>query len=35
MNIHKLLGVNHDVFYDSCDAYDMLLLVAVLGINWL
>ena len=35
MNIHKLLGLNHDVFYGACDAYDVLLLVVVLGINWL
>ena len=35
MNIHKLLGLNHDVFYGDYDAYDVLLLVVVLGINWL
>ena len=35
MNIHKLLGLNHDVLYGPCDAYDVLLLVVVLGINWL
>ena len=35
MNIHKLPGLNHDVFYGACDAYDLLILVVVLKINWL
>ena len=35
MHISKLFGLNHDVFYGACDAYDMLILVVVLRINWL
>ena len=35
MHISKLFGLNHDVFYGACDAYDVLLKVVVLGINWL
>ena len=35
MYINKLVGLNHDVFYGACDAYDVFLLVVVLGINWL
>ena len=35
MNIHKLLGLNHDVFYGACDAYDVFLLEVLLLINWL
>ena len=27
MNIHKLLGLNHDIFYGACDAYDLLMLL--------
>ena len=34
MHISKLSGLNHDVLYGACDAYDLLILV-VLGINWL
>ena len=35
MHIRKLFGLNHDVFYGSCDAYDVFLLVVMLKINWL
>ena len=35
MHITKLFGLNHDVFYGAYDAYDVLLLVVVLEINWL
>ena len=35
MHIGKLFGLNHDVFYGSYDAYDMLILVVVLRIDWL
>ena len=35
MYINKLVGLNHDVFCDACDAYDLLILVVVLGIDWL
>ena len=35
MNINKLFGLNHDVLSGSCDAYDLFILVVVLGINWL
>ena len=35
MNIHKLLGLNHDVFYGACDSYDLLIFVVVLKVNWL
>ena len=35
MNINKLGMFNHDVFYGSCDAYDLLILVVMLLINWL
>ena len=34
MYINKLVGLNHDVFYGSCDAYDLLMLVGVLKSNW-
>ena len=35
MHISKLFGLNHDVFYGACDAYDLLILVVVLRIDWL
>ena len=35
MYVNKLVGLNHDVFCDACDAYDLLILVVVLGIDWL
>ena len=35
MHISKLFGLNHDVFYGDCDAYDLLILVVVLKIDWL
>ena len=35
MYIKKLVGLNHDVLCDAYDAYDQLILVVVLGINWL
>ena len=35
MHIGKLFGLNHDVCYGACDAYDMLILVVVLIIDWL
>ena len=35
MNITKLVGFNHDVFYGACDAYDVFLLVVMLKVNWL
>ena len=35
MNINKLVGLNHDVFCGACDAYDLLILVVVLGMDWL
>ena len=33
MHISKLFGLNHDVFYDACDAYDMLMLLVSLRSN--
>ena len=35
MYIDKLVGLNHDVFCRACDAYDMLILVVMLKVNWL
>ena len=35
MHISKLFGLNHDVFYGARDAYDLLILVVVLRIDWL
>ena len=35
MNINKLVRHNHDVFYGSCDAYDMLMLLVRIKSNWL
>ena len=35
MHISKLRGLNHDVFYGACDAYDLFILVVVLRIDWL
>ena len=35
MNINKLVRHNHDVFYDAYDAYDLLIMVVVLEIDWL
>ena len=35
MKINKLVGLNHDIFYGSCDAYDLLILVVMVGIDWL
>ena len=35
MYINKLVGLNHDVFYGACDAYDLLNLVVVLKVGWL
>ena len=35
MYISKLVGLNHDIFYGACDAYDLLILVVMLGIDWL
>ena len=35
MHISKLFGLNHDVFFGACNAYDSLILVVMLGINWL
>ena len=35
MNINKLVGLNHDVFYGVCDAYDVLMLLVRLRSNWL
>ena len=35
MHISQLFGPNHDIFYGDCDAYDVLLLVVMLKINWL
>ena len=35
MNINKLVMFNHDVLYGACDAYDLLILVVMLRIDWL
>ena len=35
MHISKLFGLNHDVLYGACDAYDLFVLVVVLRIDWL
>ena len=35
MNINKLVMFNHDVFYGTCDAYDMFMLLVRLKSNWL
>ena len=35
MDINKLVMFNHDVFYGSCDAYDMVKLLVRLKSNWL
>ena len=35
MNKNKLVGLNHDIFCGACDAYDLLILVLVLIIDWL
>ena len=35
MYINKLVRINHDVFNGACDAYDLLILVVVLVIDWL
>ena len=35
MYINKLVGLNHDVFCDACDAYDLLRKIVVLRSNWL
>ena len=35
MYINQLVGLNHDVFCGACDAYDLLILVVMLRIDWL
>ena len=35
MDMNKLVMFNHDVFYDACDAYDLLMLLVRLESNWL
>ena len=35
MDINNLVMFNHDVFYGSCDAYDMLMLLVRIKSNWL
>ena len=35
MDINNLVMLNHDVFYGSCDAYDMLMLLVRIKSNWL
>ena len=35
MYINKLVGLNYDVLCGACDAYDLLILVVVLGIDLL
>ena len=35
MNINNLVIFNQDVFCGACDAYDLLIMVVVLEIDWL
>ena len=35
MYINNLVMFNHDVFYGSCDAYDMFMLLVRIKSNWL
>ena len=35
MYINKLVGLNLDIFCGAYDAYDLLIFVVVLGIDWL
>ena len=35
MDINNLVMLNHDVFCDACDVYDLLMLLVRLINNWL
>jgi hypothetical protein len=35
MHANKLIGLNHDIFFGVCDAYDLLVLLIVPRIDWL
>ena len=35
MYMNKLVWLNHDALYGPCYAYDLLIMVVVLEIDWL
>jgi hypothetical protein len=35
MHVDEVIGLHHDTFCYVCDAYDLLVLLVVLRIDWL